>query len=738
MTPTHLVDPVESVLTDVVAAPAAPPVEPAELRRVLDAAHHDPHSVLGPHPGAGGAEGTVLRVLRPWAERVVVVTEDRRYELAHEADGLFSGVLPVEKVPDYRLEVTYEGTVMVTDDPYRFLPTLGEFDLHLISEGRHERLWTVLGAHVRAYETQGETITGTSFAVWAPNARGVRLVGEFNYWDGTAHPMRSLGSSGVWELFVPDVGDGAKYKYEILGRDGHLRQKADPFAFATEVPPQTASVVNTSWYAWGDEEWMTARAAREHHALPMSVYEVHLGSWRPGLSYREIAEQLPAYVKDMGFTHVEFLPVAEHPFGGSWGYQVTSYYAPTSRFGSPDDFRYLVDALHQAGLGVIIDWVPAHFPKDDWALARFDGTPLYEHPDPRRGEHPDWGTFVFDYGRHEVRNFLVANAVFWCEEFHIDGLRVDAVASMLYLDYSREGGDWAPNADGGRENWDAVAFLQEMNATVYRRAPGIVTIAEESTAWDGVTRATSHGGLGFGLKWNMGWMHDSLEYIQKEPIHRQYHHNDITFSLMYAWSENYVLPISHDEVVHGKKSLLHKMPGDRWQQMANTRAYLGFMWSHPGKQLLYMGTEFAQDAEWSEAHGLDWWLLDHAEHQGVQRLVRDLNTIYRDTPALWALDTTPDGFTWIDGGNAADNVLSFIRHGENGEQLVAVCNFSPLVRQDFGVHLPTAGTWHEVLNTDADVYGGSNVGNRGDFETDEAGLARITLPPLATIWLKQA
>ncbi|MCF2528689.1 1,4-alpha-glucan branching protein GlgB [Yinghuangia soli] len=734
MTPTHLVDPVESVLTEVAPAAPAPPLDPAELRRVLDAAHHDPHSVLGPHPVAD-ADGVVLRVLRPWAERVVVVAEHGRYELAHEAEGLFCGVLPGEKVPDYRLEVTYEGTTLVTDDPYRFLPTLGEFDLHLISEGRHEKLWTVLGSHVRAYETQGETVTGTSFAVWAPNAQGVRLVGDFNYWDGTAHPMRSLGSSGVWELFVPDVGDGTKYKYEIMGRDGHLRQKADPMAFATEVPPQTASVVDTSWYAWGDDDWMAARAGRAHHAAPMSVYEVHLGSWRPGLDYRGLAEQLPAYVKDMGFTHVEFMPVAEHPFGGSWGYQVTSYYAPTSRFGSPDDFRHLVDALHRAGIGVIVDWVPAHFPKDAWALARFDGTPLYEHPDPRRGEHPDWGTLVFDYGRTEVRNFLVANAVFWAEEFHIDGLRVDAVASMLYLDYSREGGDWVPNSEGGRENWDAVALLQEMNATIYRRVPGIVTIAEESTAWDGVTRPTSHGGLGFGLKWNMGWMHDSLEYIQKEPVHRQYHHHDITFSLMYAWSENYVLPISHDEVVHGKKSLLHKMPGDRWQQMANVRAYLGFMWSHPGKQLLFMGSEFAQDAEWSEAHGLDWWLLEHAEHQGVQRLVRDLNHTYTASPALWSQDTTPDGFTWIDGGNAADNVLSFIRHGSDGELLVAVANFSPLVRHDFGLHLPRTGTWRETLNTDAATYGGSNVGNMGAITTDDSGWATITLPPLATIWL---
>ncbi|UGQ14216.1 1,4-alpha-glucan branching protein GlgB [Yinghuangia sp. ASG 101] len=721
----------------VVPSAATPPVDPGELRRLLDGRHHDPHGILGPHPTANGA-GVVVRVLRPWAERVVVTAEGRRYELSHEAEGLFSGELPLGKVPDYRLDVTYEGSVVTSDDPYRFLPTVGEFDLHLISEGRHEQLWTVLGAHVRTRDTPGEPVGGTAFAVWAPNAQGVRLVGDFNYWDGTAHPMRSLGSSGVWELFVPEVGDGTRYKYEITGRDGHLRQKADPLAFATETPPQTASVVSTSWYEWGDDAWMTARTGQAHHARPMSVYEVHLGSWRPGLSYREIAEQLPAYAKDMGFTHVELLPVAEHPFGGSWGYQVTSYYAPTSRFGSPDDFRRLVDALHQAGIGVIVDWVPAHFPRDDWALARFDGTPLYEHPDPRRGEHPDWGTLVFDYGRHEVRNFLVANAVYWCEEFHIDGLRVDAVASMLYLDYSREGGDWAPNSEGGRENWDAVRFLQEMNATVYRRVPGIMTIAEESTAWDGVTRPTSHGGLGFGMKWNMGWMHDSLVYIQKEPIHRQFHHNEITFSLMYAWSENYVLPISHDEVVHGKRSLLHKMPGDRWQQMANVRAYLGFMWSHPGKQLVYMGTEFAQDAEWSEAHGLDWWLLDHAEHQGVQRLVRDLNAVYRDTAALWSRDTTPDGFTWIDGGNATDNVLSFIRHGASGELLVAVCNFSPVVRTGTGLRLPAPGAWREVLNTDAGVYGGSGVGNPEAIHTDASGHATVTLPPLATIWLKPA
>ncbi|MFE2866525.1 1,4-alpha-glucan branching protein GlgB [Embleya sp. NPDC059259] len=720
--------------------PVVPPTAGEELRRLVDGAHHDPHALLGPHPNVPGVDGVVVRVLRPWAREVFVVTGERRVELTHEAEGLFSGVVPGDQVPDYRLEIRYEGTELHTDDPYRFLPTLGEFDIHLISEGRHERLWEVLGSHVRSYETPNGPVAGTSFAVWAPNAQGVRVVGDFNYWDGIGHPMRSLGSSGVWELFVPDVGDGTKYKYEILGRDGVSRQKADPLAFATELPPSTASVVHTSAYSWSDKEWLEKRAEVTHHTSAMSVYEIHLGSWRPGLSYLQLAEQLPAYVTEMGFTHVELLPVAEHPYGPSWGYQVSSYYAPTSRFGSPDEFRHLVDALHRAGIGVLVDWVPAHFPKDDWALARFDGTPLYEHPDPRRGEHPDWGTLVFDYGRNEVRNFLVANAVYWCEEFHIDGLRVDAVASMLYLDYSREHGQWAPNQHGGRENLDAVAFLQEMNATLYRRVPGVLTIAEESTAWDGVTRSTDGGGLGFGFKWNMGWMHDSLEYIQKEPIHRQHHHNEITFSLMYAWSENYILPISHDEVVHGKRSLVDKMPGDRWQQMANVRAYLAFMWAHPGKQLLFMGSEFGHGAEWSEARGLDWWLLDHEEHRGIQRLVRDLNTTYRGRSALWTQDTRPEGFSWIDGGDAASNVLSFIRLGAAGEQLLCVCNFSPVVREDFRVGLPHAGRWREVLNTDADGYGGANVGNQGEILAVDGewqgrpASATMTLPPLATVW----
>ncbi|HVE27077.1 MAG TPA: 1,4-alpha-glucan branching protein GlgB, partial [Sporichthya sp.] len=585
------------------------PVPREELQRLVAGEHHDPHSILGAHP----AEGAVtIRALRPLADQVNIIVGSGdtavRYEMSHEYEGIFVGTVPGPHAPDYRLEVVHGGHTTLFDDPYRYLPTLGEVDLHLIREGRHEQLWQVLGARVRRYEGPTGTIAGTSFAVWAPNARAVRLIGDFNYWDGRAYPLRSLGSSGVWELFVPDIGPGTHYKFEILGRDGSWRQKADPMAAAAEVPPATASVVYESSYAWDDAQWMTARSSVSPGIRPMSIYEVHLGSWRTGLSYRELAEQLVGYVQEAGFTHVEFLPVAEHPFGGSWGYQVSSYYAPTSRFGSPDDFRYLVDRLHQAGIGVIIDWVPAHFPKDEWALARFDGTPLYEHGNPQRGEHPEWGTLIFDFGRAEVRNFLVANASYWLEEFHIDGLRVDAVASMLYLDYSRPEGQWSPNQYGGRENLDAVQFLQEMNATVYRRSPGAFTLAEESTAWPGVTRATHLGGLGFGFKWNMGWMHDSLGFVSHDPIHRQYHHHQMTFSMMYAYSENYVLPLSHDEVVHGKGSLLGKMPGDRWQKLANLRAYLAFMWAHPGKQLLFMGGEFGQEAEWSEARSLDWWL----------------------------------------------------------------------------------------------------------------------------------
>jgi 1,4-alpha-glucan branching enzyme len=713
-----------------------------ELNRLVAGAHHDPHSLLGAHPTGDGR--TVIRTLRPEASRVTAVIDGVRTPLEPlHGGGVFGGV--VDGAPaDYRLEVVYGQDTFTVDDPYRWLPTLGEVDLHLIGEGRHENLWQVLGAHVRSYDTPGGKVTGTSFAVWAPSARGVRVTGDFDYWSGRGFPMRAMGSSGVWELFVTDVDDGAHYKFQVLGADGVRRDKADPMAFATEVPPATASVVFTAGHEWGDADWLASRATTQLHTSPMSIYEVHIGSWRQGLSYRQLADELVDHVLETGFTHVEFLPVAEHPFGGSWGYQVSSYYAPSARFGSPDDFRYLVDRLHQAGIGVIVDWVPAHFPKDAWALARFDGTPLYEHADPRRGEQPDWGTFVFDFGRREVRNFLVANALYWLEEFHVDGLRVDAVASMLYLDYSRKEGEWLPNVYGGRENLDAVAFLQEVNATVYRRVPGAVTIAEESTDWPGVTRATHLGGLGFGFKWNMGWMHDTLGYISHEPIHRQYHHHEMTFSMMYAYAENYVLPISHDEVVHGKGSVLHKVPGDRWQQMATVRTLYAYMWAHPGKQLLFMGQEFAQGGEWSEGRSLDWWLLDAPDHRGVARLVTDLNRVYRETPALWSQDTVQAGFGWIDADDVGGNVYSFLRYGSDGSIVACVANFSPVPHEQYVLGLPKAGRWDEVVNTDADVYFGSGVGNFGGVTAGDEpshghpASARLRVPPLGALWLRWA
>jgi 1,4-alpha-glucan branching enzyme len=717
------------------------PVPVAELDRLVGGAHHEPHAILGPHPAPGGI---VFRALRPWARTVTVLVGDDRYPLEHRHQGVWSAIVPLPEVPDYRLEVDYGDGPSVSDDPYRFLPTLGALDQHLIAEGRHEQLWSVLGARVHDYPGYAGPVHGTAFAVWAPNAQGVRVVGDFNYWDGRGFPMRTLGSTGVWELFVPGPGAGTRYKYEILGRDGVWRQKADPMARATEAPPATASVVERSTYTWGDQDWMARRASTDPHTGPLSIYEVHLGSWRQGLGYRELAEQLVDYVRQTGFTHVEFLPVAEHPFGGSWGYQVTSYYAPTARFGSPDDFRYLVDRLHQAGIGVIVDWVPAHFPKDSWALARFDGTPLYEHADPRRGEQPDWGTLVFDFGRREVRNFLVANAVYWLEEFHVDGLRVDAVASMLYLDYSREAGQWTPNVHGGRENLDAVSFLQEVNATVYKRVPGAVMVAEESTAWPGVTQPTDSGGLGFGLKWNMGWMHDTLGYIAHDPVHRAYHHNEMTFPLMYAWSERYVLPLSHDEVVHGKGSLLRKIPGDRWRQLATLRAYFGYMWAHPGKQLLFMGGELAQEAEWSESRSLDWWLLDHADHRGVQQVVTDLNRVYRETPAVWARDHDPGGFEWIDADDAVDNVFAFLRWGHDGSAVACVANFAAVPHDGYRLALPYEGRWDEVVNTDSTLYSGSGIGNLGGFEAEakphrgRPASARVVLPPLATVWFRRA
>src|SRR3954449_4527457 len=727
----------------------------ADLNRLLAGEHHDPHSVLGAHEYG---DHTVIRAYRPHAVEVVALVGGQRYVFQHIEAGVFAVAVPFTNLVDYRLQVSYEGGgesphVHTVADAYRFLPTLGEMDLHLFAEGRHERLWEILGAHPRRFTTPDGVVDGVSFAVWAPNATGVSLIGEFNHWDGNEAQLRVLGSTGVWEVFWPGLEVGGLYKFRIHGADGAAAERADPMAFATEVPPQTASKVTQSCYTWADNDWMTQRTRQNPVVEPMSTYEVHLMSWRPGLSYRQLADELTEYVVSQGFTHVELMPVAEHPFGGSWGYQVPSYYAPTSRLGDPDDFRYLVDRLHQAGIGVLMDWVPAHFPKDSWALGRFDGTPLYEHSDPRRGEQLDWGTYVFDFGRSEVRNFLVANALYWCKEFHVDGVRVDAVASMLYLDYSRT--DWAPNIYGGRENLEAVAFMQEMNATVYREVPGVVTVAEESTAWPGVTRPTHLGGLGFGFKWNMGWMHDSLAYISKQPVYRSYHHGQLTFSMMYAYSENYVLPISHDEVVYGKGSLLRKMPGDRWQQLANLRAYLAYMWAHPGKQLLFMGAEFGQDAEWAESRSLDWWHLDDPAHRGILQLVTDLNSRYKELDALWSLDVDPSGFQWIDANDASGNVLSFLRYGKPakeggpgsagedaaaGSALACVVNFSGAPHLGYRIGLPRGGYWREVVNTDAEGYGGSGVGNPGGVQAEpepwhgQPFSATVAAPPLGTVW----
>ena len=613
--------------------------------------------------------------------------------------------------------------------------SLGELDLYLIAEGRHEQLWKALGAQVKRDESGA--LLGTAFSVWAPNAQAVSLIGDHNFWDRNSHQMHRIGSSGIWEIFVADIGVGTKYKFAVCGIDGRWVDHADPMARATEIPPLTASVVEESAYQWKDEAWITQRSQFQSWRSAVSVYEVHLGSWKIGLSYKELAVELVAYIQQQGFTHVEFLPVTEHPYGPSWGYQVTSFFAPTSRFGSPDEFKFLVDALHNAGIGVILDWVPAHFPKDEWALAKFDGTALYEHADPRLGEHPDWGTLIFNFGRNEVRNFLVASALYWLTEFHIDGLRVDAVASMLYLDYSREEGQWLPNVNGGRENLEAVQLLQEATSTAYKTHPGIMMIAEESTAWSGVTADTTGGGLGFGFKWNMGWMHDTLQYLSHEPIHRVYHHNEITFSILYAWSENFMLPLSHDEVVHGKGQLVNKFPGDRWQKLATLRALYGFMWAHPGKKLLFMGSEFAQNEEWNESAGLQWHLTEYAEHQGVQNSVAELNAIYKSTPALWEKDTNPEGFTWLVGNDGAANVIAFARWDEYASALVSVTNFSPVPHDNYQLPFPNAGVWCEVLNTDDVSFGGSGVNNEPVI-VGASQIASVRIPPLATVWFKRS
>jgi 1,4-alpha-glucan branching enzyme len=713
------------------------------LQRLLAGVHHDPHSILGAHEYG---DHTVIRVMRPWAKQVVALIGGERYTFSHVESSVFAVAVPFTGLIDYRLEISYDdGAVITTADPYRFLPSLGEVDLHLFSEGRHERLWEVLGAHRRSFTTPDGEVNGVTFAVWAPNAKGVSLIGDFNHWDGTEAPMRTLGSAGVWELFWPDFPTDGLYKFRVHGADGVVTERADPMAFAAEVPPQRASRVTDSDYTWSDADWMTQRALRNPVFEPMSTYEVHLMSWRPGLSYRELATELTDYVVEQGFTHVELLPVAEHPFGGSWGYQVTSYYAPTSRLGTPDDFRYLVDRLHQAGVGVLVDWVPAHFPKDAWALGRFDGTALYEHSDPRRGEQLDWGTYVFDFGRPEVRNFLVANALYWLQEFHIDGLRVDAVASMLYLDYSRPADGWTPNIYGGRENLEAVQFLQELNATVHKVTPGIVTIAEESTSWPGVTRPTNLGGLGFSMKWNMGWMNDTLAFIERDPIHRSYHHHEMTFSLLYAFSENFVLPISHDEVVHGKGTLWDRMPGNDHMKAAGLRGLIAYQWAHPGKQLLFMGQEFGQRAEWSEERGVDWFQLgENGFSGGIKRMVSDVNEVYRSRRALWSRDSTPDGYSWIDANDSANNVLSFLRFGDDGSIMACVFNFSGSEHSQYRLGLPHTGMWREVLNTDSDIYNGAGIGNYGAVEAvDEPWHGRpasavMVLPPLAALWFEPA
>jgi 1,4-alpha-glucan branching enzyme len=724
-------------------------VTTSELDAVVRREHSNPHVVLGPHQADGGV---IVRANRPGAASVAVRLEEgeRRHSLEkiHPA-GVFEGLIEGAKLPlRYLLEVDYgpDGTFTI-DDPYEYEPTLGELDLHLMGEGRHEQLYDRLGSHVRTH--QGTR--GTAFALWAPAARAVSVVGDFNSWDGRLHAMRSLGSNGIWELFLPGVEPGACYKYELLTADSELALRADPFAQETELPPKTASIVFEPHYQWSSEdaEWLARRREDLPLGDPVSIYEVHLGSWRlntldgnRSLTYIELADELAAYVQDMGFTHIELLPVMAHPFSGSWGYQVTGYFAPTPRYGSPDDLRRFIERMHEHGIGVILDWVPAHFPRDEFALARFDGTALYEHADPRRGAHPDWGTLVFNLGRHEVRNFLIANALFWLREYHVDGIRVDAVASMLYLDYSRREGEWVPNQFGGREDLDAVAFLKELNEVLYGREPGIISAAEESTSWPGVSRPTYLGGLGFGFKWNMGWMHDTLEYFEQDPIYRRFHHHELTFSLLYAFSENFILPLSHDEVVHGKGSLYEKMAGDRWQKLANLRTLYAYMWAHPGKKLLFMGCEFAQEREWSHERSLDWHLLERSEHAGIQALVRDLNRLYREEPALYETDSDPAGFWWIEPNDADRNVLAFARASHGGERvLVFVANLSPVPREGYRLGLPRAGRWREAINTDSTFYGGSDLGNLGGVEPEpipwngQPVSAEVTLPPLSGVWL---
>lgn len=724
-------------------APWAPPMR--DIEDIVAGRHGDPFAILGPHRTPDGKP--TVSVFHPDAATVDVVDAQGGHIASLDrlhGGGFFFGLLP-QTVERYRLRMSRGVEVWEIEDAYAFASALGELDLHLLAEGTHAQAYDKLGAHAATLDG----VAGVSFSVWAPNARRVSVIGSFNGWDGRRHVMRKHPGAGVWDIFVPHAAAGDLYKYELLDSAGRLLpSKADPFGQAHEVPPNTASrVPGENAYAWGDGDWIERRAALQDRSAPISIYEVHLGSWRRGehdalLDYDRLGDILIPYVQDLGFTHVELMPVAEHPFGGSWGYQPIGLFSPTSRFGPPEAFARLVDRFHQAGLGVIIDWVPAHFPNDPHGLAYFDGTALYEHEDPRRGFHKDWNTLIYNYGRREVANFLASNAYFWLERYHADGLRVDAVASMLYLDYSRSAGEWEPNVHGGRENLEAIAFLRHMNTMAYRDFPGIVTIAEESTAWPQVSRPVDGGGLGFGYKWNMGWMHDTLKYIGEDPINRRYHHDKLTFGLLYAWDENFILPISHDEVVHGKGSLIGKMPGDRWQKFANLRAYLAFMWTHPGKKLLFMGCEFGQWREWTHDHSLDWHLLDEEPHRGIQTVVRDLNALYRSLAALHELDCEPQGFEWIDGGNANDSVLAYLRRGRDASAMaLVVCNFTPVVRHDYRIGVPASTRWRLRLNTDATVYGGSGVASGPDIAADaEPWHGRpcsiaLTLPPLSVLVL---
>ena len=711
------------------------------LNRIIEGRFDDPFAVLGPQ-----RRGRVRHVTAfdPGATEMAAMVAGKAYPLEPVSGypGLFSGKVAGAK--PYLLRGRGDGEEWLVEDAYRFGPVLGEMDEYLLGEGTHQRLWKVLGAHV----IEHEGVKGTHFAVWAPNARRVSVIGDFNAWDGRRHVMRRRGATGVWEIFLPLIGDGTAYKYEILGAYVERHEKADPVGFGSQHPPQTASVVrDVTGYGWSDAEWMASRAKAQRIDQPISIYEVHLGSWRRKdggrpISYKEAAVELVEYARDMGFTHIELLPISEYPFDGSWGYQPVGLFAPTIRFGPPHEFRDLVNAAHKAGLGVLLDWVPGHFPTDAHGLGRFDGTALYEHADPREGFHQDWNTLIYNYGRTEVMNFLTSNALYWLMEYHIDGLRVDAVASMLYRDYSRSEGQWVPNKDGGRENYEAIAMLQDMNRLTYGEVPGIMTVAEESTSYPKVSRPVHDGGLGFGFKWNMGWMNDTLNYIIRDPVYRQHHHHQMTFGMHYAFSENFILPISHDEVVHGKGSMLTKMPGEGWDKFANLRAYYGFMWGHPGKKLLFMGQEFAQGAEWNHDAEIDWAAIGNPLHYGMQMLVRDLNHLYRDTPALYAKDCDPEGFQWIEANDVQNSVFAWIRRGNPGDpEVVVVCNFTPVERSAYRLGFPQAGVWREALNSDAEAYGGGGRGNLGSVTAvageshGQPACADVVLPPLSTLIL---